>query len=54
VPTTLSMISRPEAVVMDFPVGFPAVWADAVVETKPDAPAITVIASADVMVRSAR
>jgi hypothetical protein len=33
---------------------FPAVWADAVVETKLDTPLITVIASADMMVRSAR
>jgi hypothetical protein len=33
---------------------FPAVWAEAVVETKSDTPAITVIASADMMARSMR
>jgi hypothetical protein len=34
--------------------GFPAVWAEAVVETNVDTPAITVIARADMMARSAR
>ncbi|GEC49966.1 hypothetical protein BJA01nite_76080 [Bradyrhizobium japonicum] len=44
------MVCKPEAVVM----GFPAVWADAVVETNIDTLPITVIASADMMARSAR
>jgi ABC-type arginine/histidine transport system permease subunit len=45
----LSVICKPEAVVMDFP----AVSAEAVVETKCDTLAIT-IASADIMARSMR
>jgi hypothetical protein len=50
VPTVLSVICKPEAVVMDFP----AVSAEAVVETKCDTLAITVIANADIMARSMR
>ena len=49
-PATLSMICKPEVVVMIFP----AVWAEAVVETKCDTLPIMMIASADIRARSAR
>jgi hypothetical protein len=42
VPTLLSMICKPEAVVM----GFPAVWADAIVETTDVETAAAMAASA--------
>jgi hypothetical protein len=42
VPTVLSMICKPEAVVM----GFPAVWADAVVERRGEVAAAAMAANA--------
>jgi hypothetical protein len=41
VPTVLSMICKPEAVVM----GFPAVWADAIVEMMGDVTAVAIAAN---------
>jgi hypothetical protein len=46
VPTWLSMICKPEAVVM----GFPEVWADAVLEMRGEVAAAAIAASADRMI----